>query len=570
MNINLKNAIDLLLLAIKEDLTISEAQTKLGLHESYLRKFRNPNSTGLNIQKLFDRQLITQNEYDYFFDLYDQYTSGNNTNESTSSITFYGDSELNEYQKLTDEQLELIGGITSKEEYQHTDHRLQGASHNTDIDEKFDERSYFVINRDESAKIIDYSYTIYVRDELPVSGKLSRSEMDQIYNSYPYLTMNNVSALFPTLTYQTFKRILRVFKITKDCLFSIHILEEHTPEEIAEFTLKAKSHASHKKIVENRGSFYEREYKKLAEENLDLRENREWIKNTIDEITKNINVNKYTLTYKKLKEDNALFIYLADMHIGADNTGALLNGPYNREIFFNRLKQILLEINNIKNTIGCVDKIYVVNTGDALDGRNGLTTRGNHTLQQNMSNKEQFQTYLDSMMFFIEEIYKIDIANKVEFVSVCESNHGGTEEESANLALSYIFKLKHPDLIFNLFNNNIEHIEYGCSSFIITHGKDNHSMFKNLPLYLDNKTDLFFVDYCKVKKINSPNINVVKADLHQYATSMGKNIRYSSVPSLYSAGKWINANFGYSQPAFVYQICNKQTGKLSETYVKLD
>ena len=87
-----------------------------------------------------------------------------------------------------------------------------------------------------------------------------------LYSNYPYITRNSLSQFFPYLNFLDFKRILRVFNITKDKLFPQHILEEHTEEQIAEFALKAKEHSSHKKFIENKNSFFEQTTKNLQKE----------------------------------------------------------------------------------------------------------------------------------------------------------------------------------------------------------------------------------------------------------------------------------------------------------------
>jgi hypothetical protein len=102
--------------------------------------------------------------------------------------------------------------------------------HKVDVDkeEKYDNRSTWIANRDENNKIIDYSFTIYIQGEKPFVGKLTREQLETIHQYYPHVTMMNVSSYFPYLTFQQFKRVIRCFNITKDMLFPLHILEEHT------------------------------------------------------------------------------------------------------------------------------------------------------------------------------------------------------------------------------------------------------------------------------------------------------------------------------------------------------
>jgi hypothetical protein len=78
--------------------------------------------------------------------------------------------------------------------------------HKVDVDkeDKYDNRSTWIGNRDENNKIIDYSFTIYIQGEKPFVGKLTREQLETIHQYYPHVTMMNVSSYFPYLTFQQF------------------------------------------------------------------------------------------------------------------------------------------------------------------------------------------------------------------------------------------------------------------------------------------------------------------------------------------------------------------------------
>jgi hypothetical protein len=439
-------------------------------------------------------------------------------------------------------------------------------------DEDIDlERSKTWEDRDSNNKIIKYNYHILIRDEDPFIGHLTTDQMEQIYTNYPYVNRNSVSSYFPYLTFQQFKRLLRVFNITKDKLFPKHILENKTEDEIAEFALKAKEHSALKKYVEQKPLFVEKVLRDTQSELMELKDKKKWYTDIVKDVVDDIdNIQKQRIQYIDVATEQALFIYLSDHHIGASNTNAQFSKPYDKEVYFNRLKQILSEVKSLKDTHKRFDKIIVINLGDALDGWNGETTRGGHKLPQNMNDRDQFKTYIESMIMFFQELHSFNLANKIEFVSVAESNHGGDAEYNANYALKCIFDYKFPDLKFVMFEKYVEHIEYGEHSFIINHGKDNNKMIRNLPLHLDFKTELFFDNYVKHNKITSKHITIVKGDLHQYASEVGKKFKYTNIPSIYGGSTWTDANFGLTSPAFVYQIVAKQKNKITETYVELD
>jgi hypothetical protein len=455
------------------------------------------------------------------------------------------------------------------QKYYNKDKNLTSNVKNLNIDDKFDARSTCGENRDENGKIINYWFTILIRDELPFTGTLSREQMENIYQNYPYVTSNTCSSLFPYLTFIQFRRVLRVFNITKEQLFPKHIIEEHTEEEIANFALKAKSHASYKKFVEQRPITLEKELKETQKELFELKENKQWISDCIKEYLTE-EKEKIKINYNTNDNDKGLFIYLSDMHIGASNDNNQYDSIYNFEILSERIKLILNEIFRLRDIYGKFESVYVVNLGDHLDGFNGETTRGGHHLPQNMNNKEQFKTYLDIMIWFFNELYSIEISNNINFVSVGDDNHSGDFGYTANLALKYLFEYKFENLNFVLFDKYIEHITYGNHTLIYSHGKDKHNMKNNLPLHLDAKTDTYFINYMKMNKIKTDSCLVVKGDLHQYTTQMGKNFRYTNIPSIYGSSGWIEANFGYTQPAFVYQIIDKSNINVLEGYLGLD
>jgi len=439
-----------------------------------------------------------------------------------------------------------------------------------DTAEDFDKRSSWTANRDADGKIIDYSYTIYIHDEKPLTGKLTREQLELIYQYYPSVTINSVSKYFPFLTYIQFKRILRCFNITKDKLFPVHILEEKSADEVAELVLNNREKAALDKIIEKKGSFTEKKLFEVQESLYDIQEYKKWLKTTIETYFTETKQEKVFVNKTLDNNEKALFIYLSDMHIGASNTGSQFSKEYNTTIIFQRLNKILNQIREQKKLYGKFDSLFVLNLGDMLDGYNQETTRTGHALPQNMNNREQFKAFLDIMIWFFNELIKIDLSNSINYYSIGDDNHSGDIGYNANLSLKYIFDLKFPDIKFTLFEKYIEHFTYGDHVFIANHGKDKKQMKNNLPLHLDQKTELFFVNYLKVNNVQNKSVIVVKGDLHQYNTEISKNFRYTNIPSIYGGSPWTDLNFGYTQPGFVYQIISKNSNTITETYLGLD
>lgn len=454
---------------------------------------------------------------------------------------------------------------------------------------EYEERSKCWEERDENTgNILLYKYLIYVRDKEPIKGELTREQIETIYQNYPYVTRNNVSQYFPYLDFITFKRILRLFNITKDQLFPKHILEEYSEEQIAEFALKAKEKSGYKKFIQNQSSFLEKSLREAQKELYDIKKNRNWLKEQLIDLFNDTDLTtKVRLPYSEyifnsddiineLEEPKALFIYISDQHIGAANSVySLYKNEYNEDEYINRVNKILEEI---KTNIYAdnYDKIIIINLGDSLDGYNGTTTRGGHTLEQNLNNKEQFKVYIHSMLYFFEEIYKfinengINNINKIEYHCVGNDNHAGEFGYTANYALKLILELKYEDLYFNLFEKNIQHFYYGEHCFIITHGKDQKFMFKNMPLTLNPDVETKIQMYIKANNITSKYISVVKGDLHQSSTQRGKFFRYKNVGSLFGSSEYIMENFGNTKACFNYDIVYKNKDKIFETYIEVN
>lgn len=439
-------------------------------------------------------------------------------------------------------------------------------------DVKYDKRSTWWANRDENGKIIDYEFKIMVRDEKDFCGTLSRSEMDSIYSQYPYTTQNNCSQLFPRFTFIEFKRLILCFQISKNKLLSLHSIEEESEEKLVELALKAKENSVYKKFITDKPIFIEKQLREVQKQLSDLQQDREWVENVVDKYFNENKLNPIRININPITNERMLIIYLSDLHIGACNKNAQFSKEYNEQVYYNRLEQILNEVYLQYKTLNRFDKICVLNAGDDLDGYQKSTTRisSNHILPQNLDDREQFRVYIESMIFFFEKLHEMNITNEIFYVSCGNDNHSGDLGYNANLSLKYIFKLKYPDMSFMLAEKFIEHFQYGEHNIIFCHGKDKELLKSNLPLTVDARTENFFVNYIKQHKLLKYFNTVVSGDLHQYATQITKNFRYTKVPSVYGGSSWTDLNFGKTEAGFVFQIFEKNRNNVLEGYLELD
>jgi hypothetical protein len=268
------------------------------------------------------------------------------------------------------------------------------------------------------------------------------------------------------------------------------------------------------------------------------------------------------------EKDNrkALFIYLADLHIGAKTSNnSLFPNHYDANVFKERLQHTLVTIKQNKEFFGVFDALYIVNLGDALDGYNKQTTRGGHILPQNLDNNEQLDTFFEAHKDLFDSIVHMEAAKRIEYVACTNSNHdGGGFSYAANRLLDIYLSLKYPDIKRTIITKFIDHLQYGQHTFMFTHGKDDKDMKFGLPATLNEKTENYINAYIHYHKIQTPAIHLVKGDLHLSSKQSGKIFRYKNVLSLYGSSKWVQTNFMVNKCGYNYEIVDKYSTSIYE------
>jgi hypothetical protein len=264
----------------------------------------------------------------------------------------------------------------------------------------------------------------------------------------------------------------------------------------------------------------------------------------------------------------ALFIYLADLHIGAKTSNnSLFPNEYNASVFKERLQHTLVTIKQNKEFFGVFDALYIVNLGDALDGYNAQTTRGGHTLPQNLDNNEQLDTFFEAHKDLFDSIVSLNAAKRIEYVACTNCNHSGNFGYAANRLLDIYLSLKYPDIKRTIITKFIDHIQYGQHTFMFTHGKDDKDMKFGLPASLNEKTENYINAYIHYHRIQTPAIHLVKGDLHLSAKQSAKIFRYKNVLSLYGSSKWVQTNFMVNKCGYNYEIVDKYSTSIYENEV---
>lgn len=283
---------------------------------------------------------------------------------------------------------------------------IDNSIHKTDVDkeEKYDNRSSWIANRDSNNRIIDYSFTIYIQGEKPYIGKLTREQLETIHQYYPYVTMMNVSSYFPYLTFQQFKRILRCFNITKDILFPLHVLEEHSEEEIAEFALKNKANMALNKIVEKKASFIEKKYFESQEKIHDLENIHKFIDETIEKYYSRTE-QEQELKNPDLfgKYSDICYLFFSDIHYGKKYENPVFGRGYNKDIAHERMMQIAkktVDYIKFKN----LNSLYILFGGDLFESVMTSGMRSEHLRGMDLVGIDQILFGVDSQIVFLDTL----------------------------------------------------------------------------------------------------------------------------------------------------------------------
>lgn len=407
--------------------------------------------------------------------------------------------------------------------------------------------------RDDSGKITGYYFKVFRRDKTPVTGTLTRDEMNMVHRLYSYygssITQREISRKLPEYSLIDFKRILRAFNITKASgPFAPHMYEEYTEDQLKEIHAREKENDFLKRIERDEINDIKQAATKLAKENYDL-------KNKINQLSQTVNVNvtypeDYSVGQEGQSSDKSMILYLADMHIGARcQSYSLYQNPYDKE----EIKRRLDTLYNLVKSVGHLDKLVINLLGDSLDGMDQQTARRDHIMPQDMDNMEQLETFIELTLSFILNCK--NLANVVEVYSVKCGNHGGTWEYTANLALKNIVEKTAPEIKFTLFKEFIGAYTVNNHTILCCHGKDESFMKKPMPLNLDEKTKVMIQEWIVNNKLaGTENLHFVKGDLHSNTLSSCKMFDYRNVLSLFGASDYSAFNFSQNSYGVSYDL----------------
>jgi hypothetical protein len=426
-------------------------------------------------------------------------------------------------------------------------------SKNLNTDEKFDSRSTCGEDRNEHGQIISYWYKILVRDESPFCGKLSREQMETIYQNYPFVTQNTCSSYFQYLTFTQFKRIIRVFNITKEKLFPKHILEEHTEEEIAQFGLKAKEHSSYKKYVEQKPIFIEQKLREAQKELFDIKEDREFFTNIIEAYFQQRSIQK-SIRLKTNEHDHkgqkTLFTIMGDIHFGKKFNKSVYGRGTNKDILKERLFQIANTIIGELQT-NKYNKVQLLCLGDLIESILPEGMHPSHVFEMDLFGADQVIYTINAFEEFFDYLLINTDIDEIKFDGI-SGNHDRIglkrEEDKKRSAgkiiyamLSKLYNSSDSRIIINNPDDEIISLYEDDISVIAHHG--DASLMKRKPLDLIN---LF-----KKGKANSFTL-LLNGHWHTTKIEEGINFLHLGVPSVCSTDNFIQYELGVgSQPGFI-------------------
>lgn len=439
-----------------------------------------------------------------------------------------------------------------------------------DEEDEFEGRVVGESVRGLDGKIKEYRYKILVHGKDPIEGSLTLNQMQTLYFQYSNegakLSARKVLESFPQFNINELKKVLRAFKITKDCKpFAPHFVESHTEEELKELLLQYSVDRVAKSAVKDEIKYKNSIITDQAKEIEKLKQER----SNIEEWTKDIDFRGFEI--KRMSpipnSGKTLILYPSDWHIGCYlKPTSTFYHPYDLPEIKRRIDKMISPFLNMH-----FEEIIVANLGDTIDGFGGQTSRGGHILPQiQEGDKEIYKWFMEAMTYLFDLIHTNLKFEKIRYYAVGESNHGGTGEWICQKSFENLLNNRYPNVqtcisdevysLFKVYNEN----------FIITHGKDDLNMFKNLPLTVNNdpKAQLNILNIM-LDKFGISKANFIKGDLHQSATTFGFKFRYRSVGCMLGSSEWTGANFGDNDAYLDYDIVNTK-GEILEGRIKLN
>ena len=276
---------------------------------------------------------------------------------------------------------------------------------------------------------------------------------------------------------------------------------------------------------------------------------------------------KVKKSYNGKKDFDCLTI--TDVHVGMNtdsDNNTMYQSPWNKEELFKSADIIIEKTLEEQES----NVLYIDELGDLLDGFNAQTTRGGHSLPQNMTNEQSFDNALEFRLRVMHGL--INNYKEIHFNNICNDNHAGAFGYFVNQAFKQVAELQYKNVTVTNHRKFINHYYVGDICFIISHGKDDKSLKFGFKPVLDLKGGEKIDQYCKQNGIykNAELVIFKKGDSHQALFDMcsSDDFFYFNYPALSPSSNWIKNNFKLGRRGFVNESFNGLKNYLKPHFIK--
>jgi hypothetical protein len=252
------------------------------------------------------------------------------------------------------------------------------------------------------------------------------------------------------------------------------------------------------------------------------------------------------------KLDLSIFdrLVYTDVHIGMEvnqNGYSLYDGVWNEAEVDKRLATMVSQtlINQQSETL------IIHELGDFMDGYDAVTTRGGHSLPQNMDNQKAFDVGLSFKIRLIDAL--IPYYNSIECINICNDNHAGSFGYIVNSAFKAYIELKYENVKVVNQRKFIDHYIVENRCFILTHGKDDKNMKFGFKPHLDAVQIEKIKNYIDEYRLHNYTIEFSKGDSHQLLLDFTSSsaFEYQNFGAFSPPSDWVKTNFKNTNSSFI-------------------
>lgn len=269
-----------------------------------------------------------------------------------------------------------------------------------------------------------------------------------------------------------------------------------------------------------------------------------------------------------VEEENVLFdrLVYTDVHVGMDVNSdgfSLYEGVWDEDVLNQRL-DIMIDwtVKHQKSRV-----LLIHDLGDFMDGYDAKTTRGGHSLPQNMDNQKAFDVGFAFKCRMIDELARHYDA--IRIVNVCNDNHSGSFGYVVNSAVKSYVSVRHPNKV-EITNQRefIDHYTIFNRTFILTHGKDGKNMKFGFKPKLDPVQIEKIKNYIDSNELPRTNVEFSKGDSHQWLFDLTSttSFEYQNFGAFSPPSDWVKVNFKNTPSMFTF-INYTETQKSIHNYI---